>query len=329
MNQLSLLTQEPIAEESTASTAESTTNVVQLVEKIPEFSTIVGQNLAVSLLSRAIAKQHIAPAYLFAGSEGVGKSLATKCFLSGAFDIHSITNHPDVLWVEPTYLHQGQLLKESEAAAARVHCSSPPLLRIEQVREITQFLSTFPLCARKKAVIVESADKMQLGSANALLKTLEETSTGTIILLSSHPQRLLPTITSRCQPIPFHRLSCAEMTTVLKKLGQEDILSHPIVMMMAAGSPGQALAHHNYLKSIPQSLLEQLATPSSSFLDALNIAKEIEAMLEFHQQMWLLNYLQHCWRDLRSGDWLSKLEEAKVALLNASPRLVWEVLLLP
>ncbi|MBO3458467.1 DNA polymerase III subunit delta' [Aetokthonos hydrillicola Thurmond2011] len=325
MNQLNLLTQE-LPEQ--ANTTSSTTAVVEPVESTAEFSSIEGQNLAVSLLLGAIAKQRIAPAYLFAGPKGVGKSLATKCFLSQAFDIHNIINHPDVLWIEPTYLHQGQLLKESEAVADGVHWKSPSLIRIEQVREITQFLSTSALLTPKKAVVIESAEKIQLGSANALLKTLEETNTGTIILLSDHPQRLLATITSRCQPIPFQRLSSAEITIVMKRLGQEHILSNPIVRMMAAGSPGQAISHYNYLKSIPQSLLEQLATPFTSLLDALKIAKEIEAMLEFDQQLWLLSYLQHSWKHQHGDNWLSKLEEAKVALLNASPRLVWEVLLL-
>jgi DNA polymerase-3 subunit delta' len=328
MNQLSPL---PVSEEPSTEDTQHQQSVEEAVvhqQIILEFSSIVGQNLAVSLLKGAIAKQHIARAYLFAGPKGVGKSLSAKCFLAEAFSIHNLANHPDLLWVEPTYLHQGQLLGESELANAGVQPKSAPQIRIEQIREITQFLSRSPLVASRKAVVIEDAEKIGANAANALLKTLEEPTSGSIILLCDQPQRLLPTITSRCQPIPFYRLSCAEMTTVLKKLGQENILSNPTVMMMAAGSLGQAIAHHNYLKSIPQSLLEQLTTPFSSPLDALNIAKEIEAMLEFHQQLWLLDYLQHCWRSLGSGDWLLKLEQAKAALLNASPRLVWEVLLL-
>ncbi len=241
-----------------------------------------------------------------------------------------------MLWVEPTYLHQGQLLNESELAAAGVQRKSPPLLRIEQVREITQFLSRSPLNAPFKAVVIQNADKMQPNAANALLKTLEETTTGTIILLSSQKERLLPTITSRCQIIPFHRLTDVEMKAVFERIGQVEILNNPVVMALAAGSPGQAHSHHEQLQSIERwlrppkaSLLKQLATPIANPLTALSVAKEIEATLEFHQQMWLLDYLQHCWRKSpNNSDWLSKLSAAKNSLLKASPRLIWEVLLL-
>ncbi|MBW4642671.1 MAG: AAA family ATPase [Goleter apudmare HA4340-LM2] len=335
MNQLNLL---KVTEESSLSTPPQSTEseFVQPVKEIFELSALVGQNLAVSLLKGAIAlpserlaHNRLAPAYLFAGPEGVGKSLAARCFLAEAFNIHNLTNQPDLLWVEPTYLHQGQLLNESELAAAGVQRKSPPLLRIEQVREITQFLSRSPLNAPFKAVVIQNADKMQPNTANALLKTLEETTTGTIILLSSQKERLLPTITSRCQIIPFHRLTDVEMKAVFERIGQVEILNNPVVMALAAGSPGQAHAHHEQLQSIERSLLKQLATPLTNPLTALSIAKEIEATLEFHQQMWLLDYLQHCWRkSLNNSDWLSKLSAAKNSLLKASPRLIWEVLLL-
>ncbi|MBW4433190.1 MAG: AAA family ATPase [Pelatocladus maniniholoensis HA4357-MV3] len=303
---------------------------VQPVEEIFKLSTLVGQNLAVSLLKGAITCNRIAPAYLFTGPDGVGKSLAAKCLLSEALSIDDLANHPDLLWVKPTYLHHGKLLNESELVIAGVQRKSPSLLRIEQIREITQFLSRSPLNAPFKAVVVQDADKMQLISANALLKTLEETTTGTIILLSSQPQRLLPTITSRCQIIPFRKLTHAEMKAVFERIGQVENLNNPMVMTLAAGSPGQAIAHHYQLQSVPRSLLKQLSTPPTSPLIALNIAKEIEATLEFHQQLWLLDYLQHCWRKfLNNSDWLSKLEEAKNSLFKASCRLVWDVLLLP
>ncbi|WP_026100398.1 AAA family ATPase [Fortiea contorta] len=337
MNQLNLL---QVTEESSLSTPSQCTEpeFVQPFKEVFELSTLVGQNLAVSLLKGALAiaspsgrlaHNRLAPAYLFAGPEGVGKSLAAKCFLAQALNIHNLANQPDLLWVEPTYLHHGQLLNESELAASGVQPKSAPLLRIEQVREITQFLSRSPLNAPFKAVVIQNAEKMQPNTTNALLKTLEETTTGTIILLSSQPQRLLPTITSRCQIIPFHRLTDVEMKAVFERIGQVEIFNNPVVMTLAAGSPGQAIVHHEQLQSIPRQLLKQLATPIANPLTALSIAKEIEATLEFHQQVWLLDYLQHCWRkSLNHSDWLSKLSAAKNSLFKASPRLIWEVLLL-
>ncbi|MTJ50440.1 hypothetical protein FJR05_22295, partial [Dolichospermum sp. UHCC 0259] len=69
----------------------------------------------------------------------------------------------------------------------------------------------------------------------------------------------------------------------------------------------------------------------SNLLTALSIAKDIEVQLDFHQQLWLIDYLQYCWKEfLCDHNWLLKLEDAKNSLLKmASPRLVWEVLLFP
>ncbi|MDP5019044.1 MAG: AAA family ATPase, partial [Dolichospermum sp.] len=214
MKQLDLLhltTDLSVCEPSQSIDTEST----QPIAENWQLSKIIGQNLAVSLLKGAITQNRIVPAYLFAGAEGVGKSLAAKCFIAEIFNIQNLANFPDILWVEPTYLHQKQLLNESEIATSGVLRKTPSQIRIEQIREITQFLATSPLIAPYKIVVVENAERMPPTAANALLKTLEEPISGTIILISSQPQRLLATITSRCQLVPFQRLNNAQMTTVL------------------------------------------------------------------------------------------------------------------
>ena len=330
MKQLDLLhltTDLSVCEPSQGIDSEST----QPIAENWQFSKIIGQNLAVSLLKGAITHNRIVPAYLFAGADGVGKSLAAKCFIAEIFNIQNLANCPDILWVEPTYLHQKQLLSESEIAASGVLRKSPSQIRIEQIRKITQFLATSPLIAPYKIVVVENAERMPPTAANALLKTLEEPISGTIILISSQPQKLLATITSRCQIIPFQRLNNAQMTTVLENVGRSEILNHPNVIQFAGGSPGMAIAYHDQLQSIPQSILQQLIQPPSNLLTALSIAKDIEVQLDFHQQLWLIDYLQYCWKEFLSDhNWLLKLEDAKNSLLKmASPRLVWEVLLFP
>ena len=257
MKQLDLLhltTDLSVSEPAQSIDSEST----QPIAENWQLSKIIGQNLAVSLLKGAITHNRIVPAYLFAGAEGVGKSLAAKCFIAEIFNIQNLANCPDILWVEPTYLHQKQLLSESEIAASGVLRKTPSQIRIEQIREITQFLATSPLIAPYKIVVVENAERMPPTAANALLKTLEEPISGTIILISSQPQRLLGTITSRSQLIPFQRLNNAQMTTVLENVGRSEILNHPNVIQFAGGSPGIAIAYHDQLQSIPQSILPHI-----------------------------------------------------------------------
>jgi DNA polymerase-3 subunit delta' len=115
------------------------------------FSALVAQNQAVELLIRSVQKNRVAPAYLFLGSEGIGRSLAAGCFVELLFN-HNLKypqtslnqriqkrNHPDFLWVEPTYLHQGQLLTPSAAKAVGLKRKSPPQVRLDQIREVSRF----------------------------------------------------------------------------------------------------------------------------------------------------------------------------------------------
>jgi len=200
-----------------APTTSTRQNPIGEERAIGKFSSLVGQPTAGSLLEGAIAANRIAPAYLFAGVDGVGKTLAARIFIAQLFDTHNLTNHPDLLWIEPTYLDRGELVNQSDLARSEVKRKSPPQIRIEQIRVVTQFLSCCALTATCKVVVIQDAARMAASAANALLKTLEEPTSGSIILISSQPQKLLPTIASRCQAIPFHRLNGSNMIRVLGK----------------------------------------------------------------------------------------------------------------
>ena len=285
--------------------------------------------------------------YLFAGADGVGRSKAAKCFIEQLFclnlpeskqqQIHhrlQLGNHPDLLWIQPTYLHQGKLLSASEAAAAGVKRKAPPTIRIEQIREITQFLSRPPLEAIRSVVVIEQAETITEAAANALLKTLEEPGQATLILIAPGTEALLPTLVSRCQRIPFSRLDRKSMVEVLQKTGNEEILSQPQIMAIAQGSPGEAIASMQQLQAIPPDLLEKLQNLPKSLQDALELARQIDKNLDTEAQLWLVDYLQHCyWQKFLLGEIesspLEKLETTRRNLLAyAQPRLVWEVTLL-
>ena len=311
------------------------------------FAQLVGQNQAFELLTQAIASSRIAPAYVFAGADGVGRSKAAKCFIEQLFclnlpeskqqQIHhrlQLGNHPDLLWIQPTYLHQEKLLSASEAAAAGVKRKAPPTIRIEQIREITQFLSRPPLEAIRSVVVIEQAEAMAEAAANALLKTLEEPGQATLILIAPGTEALLPTLVSRCQRIPFYRLDSASMAEVLQKTSNEQILSQPQIMAIAQGSPGDAIASMLQLQAIPPDLLEKLQHLPKSHRDALELARQIDKNLDTEAQLWLVDYLQHCYwqkflqREIETSP-LEKLETTRRNLLAyAQPRLVWEVTLL-
>jgi DNA polymerase-3 subunit delta' len=311
---------------------------------VPEaHSTLLGQDQAIALLKGAIASNRIAPAYLFAGPPGVGRSRAARAFIELLFctDIPpdkqaSVQrrlrqgNHPDVLWVEPTYLHNGTRLSATEAAQKGLIRKAPPQIRLEQIREIAQFLSRSALEALRKVVVIEQAETMAEAAANGLLKTLEEPGRATLILIAPSIESLLPTLVSRCQRIPFYRLAQQEMETVLRQTGHEEILKESSVLAIAQGSPGEAIAAFLALQSIPDELLAQLTKLPNSPRKALELAKEIDKTLDTQTQLWLVDYLQYSyWQHQHQTSIIQQLEKARNYLLSyAQPRLVWEVTLL-
>jgi DNA polymerase-3 subunit delta' len=307
------------------------------------FPTLLGQDQAIALLKGAIAANRIAPAYLFAGPSGVGRSLAARAFIELLFCTDIPTekqpsvqrrlrqgNHPDVLWVEPTYLHNGTRLSATEAAQKGLQRKAPPQIRLEQIREITQFLGRSALEASRKVVVLEQAETMAEAAANGLLKTLEEPGRATLILIAPSNESLLPTLVSRCQRIPFYRLAKEDMETVLRETGHEEILKESSVLAIAQGSPGEAIAAFEQLQAIPDTLLAQLTKLPNSVRKALELAKEIDKTLDTEAQLWLVNYLQHSyWQSRSSPGIIQQLEQARKYLLSyAQPRLVWEVTLL-
>ncbi|HEY9738638.1 MAG TPA: DNA polymerase III subunit delta' [Trichocoleus sp.] len=307
------------------------------------FEGLIGQEAAVALLGRAVAQERIAPAYLFAGPAGIGRALAAARFAEivlGAFSKHpqaeAVTrrrviqrNHPDLLWVEPTYLHQGKRLNAAEAAEAGLKRKGSPQIRLEQIREIGQFLSRPPLESRRSVVVIEGAETMAEAPANGLLKTLEEPGQATLILLAPDTNALLPTLVSRCQMIPFRRLNPVQMETVLRAAGRPEVLASPEVLAMAQGSPGIAIDAYEQLQAMPPELLQRLASPPTSLRDALERGRQIAQALDTEAQLWLVDYLQHrYWQQNASAGRqdLHHLEQARRFLRSyVQPRLVWEV----
>jgi len=303
---------------------------------IKAFTPLVGQQQAVELLIQAVKLNRIAPAYLFVGAEGIGRSLAARCFVELIFSVgkqgtfSSIDNHPDFLWVEPTYQHQGQRLTAAEAAEKKLKRKAPPLIRLEQIREITEFLSRPPMLASRNVVVIEQAESMAEAAANALLKTLEEPGRATLILIAPAIDSILPTLVSRCQKIPFYRLDEAAITQVLTLNGHQQILQMPAILSIAAGSPGEAIASYEQLQAIPAELLQSVTKIPSNYRQALEIAKQIDKVLDTEAQLWLIDYLQQLyWQQLHKPAIINQLEKARKSLLcYAQPRLVWECTLL-
>lgn len=159
-------------------------------------------------------------ALLIHGAQGVGKlALAERfaqlllCEVAGqgtepCGTCHSCrwflgANHPDVRFIEPeAFGRYAAQADEDEAVPAKAGKPSTEI-KIEQVRALADFVNVGSHRGGRRVAVVHPAEDMNLSSANALLKSLEEPPAGAFFLLVSHrPARLLPTIRSRCVAVP-------------------------------------------------------------------------------------------------------------------------------
>ncbi|MFI0434690.1 MAG: ATP-binding protein [Parachlamydiaceae bacterium] len=196
------------------------------------FSQLIGNDEIKRQLERMIAKRAMGHALLFAGPDGVGKSLfatALAASIMKAYDPeadHSRKiasgHHPDLHFYRP----EGKLGLHS----------------IQSMRQLSDEVYLPPYEASWKVFIIHDADRMLSYSANALLKTFEEPPARTlIILISRSAQSLLPTIISRCSTLHFKLLSDKEITDFLKEKYPSDDMTHHKIVRQAQGSLGQAI----------------------------------------------------------------------------------------
>ena len=311
-----------------------------------DFKYIYGQNIAVEILKSAISKEHISQAYLFSGPEGVGRKKTAKIFIKTILDKklqkESINrkiennNHPDLLWIEPTYMIQGKNISQGKAKLESVVVKSPPQIRLNQVKEIIEFLGKKPLESERSIVIIEDIETMNESASNALLKTLEEPNRGLFILITQRPEKLLSTIRSRCQIVPFIRLNDYELNKIIHQLDvtqrMNDIPNETIqdLIDFSNGSPGKYLKNLQYWLDISSSLRQNTEIKLRKKIEVIKLAKEITDELNIEQQLWFINFQQNrIWEKENNSDIVKKLEELRKLLLTyVQPRLAWEVTLL-
>ena len=310
------------------------------------FENICGQDLAIKILKSAISKEQISHAYLFSGPDGVGRKKTAKIFIKAIFDKNKekentkrkidSNNHPDLLWIEPSYIVQGQSISQTKARLDGTSMKSPPQIRLNQIKEIIEFLGKKPFESERSIVIIEDIERINESASNALLKTLEETHTGLFILVTQRPEKLLSTIRSRCQIVPFTRLNDNQINKIIEnsEVVQEidDVPSDKIreLIDFSCGSPGRYLTNLQFWLSFSSPLRQKLEIQLTNPIELLKLAKEITDELNIEQQLWLIDFQQNkAWTKEKNSNIVMQLEELRKQLLKfVQPRLAWEVTLL-
>lgn len=219
------------------------------------FAKLTGNQHVKEILARMLTGHRVPGALLFVGEDGVGKKLF-------ALELAKMLNCRTPVGVEAcdkcsscVRISQSKFPDYSDADDNKKHLiwSDHPdvaiarpynrLLRIAPLREIEQEANFRPFENRARIFIIEEADKLNPQSSNALLKTLEEPpATSHLILITSRPASLLPTIRSRCQMIRFRPLAAEEIEKYLLDSKQYSKADARLLAHTARGSIGRALA---------------------------------------------------------------------------------------
>lgn len=187
----------------------------------------------------ALAGERMHHGWLLAGKAGLGKrdfALAAARELVAEPGVPQPSGeHPDIIVL--TYGPKDD--KAERAAAEGKPFELARSIRIKQIRAMQKRLVTRPTLGSRRAIIIDPADDMEKGAANALLKSLEEPPAGTFFLLVTHrPARLLRTIRSRCRTLRFPVLTDEQLAAMLEEAG---VVPDIQAIAAAEGSFGAAL----------------------------------------------------------------------------------------
>ncbi|MCT7956981.1 DNA polymerase III subunit gamma/tau [Laspinema palackyanum] len=220
------------------------------------FADLVGQEAIATTLTNAIRQNRIAPAYLFTGPRGTGKTSSARILAKSLNCLNSNgpTETPCGECEVCRTIARGTSLDTIEIDAASN-------TGVDNIRELIERVQFSPVQSRFKVYIVDEVHMLSTAAFNALLKTLEEPPDRVVfVLATTDPQRVLPTIISRCQRFDFRRIPVASMVQHLKHIANNETIniSDEAVLTVAQIAQGGLRDAESLLDQL--SLLEEQVT---------------------------------------------------------------------
>ncbi|TAG72676.1 MAG: DNA polymerase III subunit gamma/tau [Oscillatoriales cyanobacterium] len=200
------------------------------------FAELVGQEAIAQTLTSAILQQRIAPAYLFTGPRGTGKTSSARIF---AKSLNCISTGAPT----PTPCGKCNVCQEIARGSTLdvIEIDAASNTGVDNIRDLIERAQFAPVQCRYKVYVIDEVHMLSTQAFNALLKTLEEPPDRVVfVLATTDPQRVLPTIISRCQKFDFRRIPLDSMTSHLHKIAQlENInIASDAVQMVAQLAQG-------------------------------------------------------------------------------------------
>lgn len=224
------------------------------------FDEVVGQTHIIQTLKNAIVQNRIAHAYLFCGPRGTGKTSIAKIFAKTL----NCTNSQDA----PCGVCENCKMAANGSHPDIIEIDAASNNGVDEVRNLIDKVKYAPMQGKYKIYIIDEVHMMTSGAFNALLKTIEEPPAHVIfIFATTEPNKVLPTIISRCQRFDFNKVSIHDikyrLSVVCKNEGIEiDENGLTLIAQLADGGMRDAL-----------SILDQCVAYCSSHIDVNDIRK--------------------------------------------------------
>ncbi len=232
-----------------------------------DFESIVGQDHIVGTLKNAIQKNRLANAYLFTGPRGVGKTSTARILAKALNCKEGPTVTPCQKCSSCLGINQGNSFDVIEIDGASNR-------GIDEIRALRENVKFSPTQGKYKVYIIDEVHQITPDGFNALLKTLEEPPEFVkFIFATTHPQKVMPTIISRCQRMDFRRIPVIEIISQLEKIVCEEkvAVDKEVLFAVAKSSDGS-------LRDA-ESVLDQLVSFSQgniSLKDAISVLGMVE-----------------------------------------------------
>ena len=201
------------------------------------FADLVGQEAIATTLANALRLEKIAPAYLFTGPRGTGKTSSARIL---AKSLNCMASRV------PTAQPCGKCEVCSSialgAALDIIEIDAASNTGVDNIREIIERAQYAPVQCRYKVYIIDECHMLTTAAFNSLLKTLEEPPDRVVfVLATTDPQRVLPTIISRCQRFDYRRIPVAAMVkhlTYIAQIEQIEIASASVTLIAQIAQGG-------------------------------------------------------------------------------------------
>lgn len=185
------------------------------------FADLVGQEAIAQTLTNAVRQDRIAPAYLFTGPRGTGKTSSARILAKSLNCLSSPVPTPTPCGICDVCrgIAKGAILDVIEIDAASN-------TGVDNIRDLIERAQFAPVQCRYKVYVIDECHMLSVSAFNSLLKTLEEPPDRVVfVLATTDPQRVLPTIISRCQKFDFRRIPLTAMTAHLREIANNEAIN--------------------------------------------------------------------------------------------------------